>query len=138
MSVTFHIQNDTDQSIVQKYECQCIDWDTDKPSPGCIDCKGTGEVIFKKSQFSINLAEGNARTIISGLGLPGNNLGQVYGATLRAAIRVCDPALSHRAEVEGSNHWTMGLDEEYVASVHARLLKIAEEAEKREEPVCWC
>jgi len=138
MSVTFYIENDTDKSIVNRYDCQCVDWDTNKPSPNCIDCKGKGEVIFKNSKWSLNLAEGNARTIISGLGLPGDNHGQVYGATLRTAIRVCIPALAHRAEVEGSNHWTMGLDAEYVARVHTRLLEIAKEAEKREEPVIWC
>ncbi len=139
MSVTFYIENDTDKSVVNKFECMCVDYDTKKAHPDCTDCKGSGEVVFTKSEWELNLANGNAKVIHAALGLPEDGEhGECDGRTLRTAIEQAMPALAHRSEELTGKMWTMGIDEDYVESVHERLLKIAIEAEKREERIVWC
>jgi hypothetical protein len=151
MSVTVHIANDTDKSVVERYDCQRCSYDG-KVSPDCPECQGKGEVVFTSSKWQINLANGNFHTVFSALGLSTECYGEIDGRTLAKAIKAYIPGLAERAEVqercgallpgkgderEGALHIFCGLSGDQVDARLARLLEIAEEAARREEKVIW-
>ncbi len=136
MSVTLTIANDTDQSIVERYDCQCA-WDGSAPRSDCLDCHGKGEVVFTSSRWQINMANGNFHTIFSALGLSTECCGDIDPRTLAKAIKAYIPGLAVRATVQEGNMISCGLDDDQVSRRLDVLLEIAEEAARREERIIW-
>ncbi len=58
MSVTIFIKDDTDESIVEEFDCMYCE-DLDNPNFNCHDCHGEGKVVFKESQWEMNLSNFN-------------------------------------------------------------------------------
>jgi hypothetical protein len=136
MSVTVHIANDTDKSVVERYDCQRCSYDG-KVSPDCPECQGKGEVVFTSSQWALNMANCNFATIFSALGLYTDCCGEVDPRVLLKAIDAYVPGLAVRETVVAGNMISCGLDEAAVSYRFSGLRKIAEEAARREEKVFW-
>ena len=137
--------------LLEKVDCLCCftyndDGDEIRkdPEPGCPYCDGHGFEVEKVWPFELNLANRNARTLLSALGLePGEGPdGEVSADELLAAINSVDPALILRDEtVEkvsgGPTIIDCGITLEQAARYTSALRGIAAEAIERGKTVCW-
>ena len=129
------IAKDTDQSMVETYDCQngpeCRD-------PKCHDCKGVGTVTFKTSRWVMNVANGNASLILNSLGFDATECcGIINANALLKAIASCPEERMVRATTQHRNVIECGTDIEHAQSYLDRLKAIATEAARREEVVLW-
>lgn len=134
MSVTFRIHHDKDESVVETFDCQngpeCRD-------PTCHDCKGKGTVTFKTSKWEMNVANGNASTILNSLGFDCEYHGAINANAMLKAIASTSPDRMVRATVIEGNLISCGVGVEHAQSYLDRLKAIATEAARREELVIW-
>jgi len=151
MSITFSIDNGVNyvdancpELIDRQTEpCLCLDYsDNNTPATNCHYCKGSGEYLFEQYPFEMNLANGNAATLMNALGLEFDYCGDIEPRRLIKAITRTPAALIQRQTVSGTGDKGAkiihcGIVEEQADSYLSRLLKIAQEAEKREEKVWW-
>ena len=106
------------------YECMCS-WDSEA-DPRCLECKGTGEVSFDVYPFMVNMTNSNWAAFHKALGLYGDvEYGSVAPQDFQVAL--ARPALKHLQY--------MALD--YIGTRIVEMLKIAEEAEKRQKMIHW-
>jgi len=151
MSITFAIDNGSDyirnnkpeMIEVERYDCQCVDFsENGKAEPDCRECKGSGEVKFDIFPFEMNVANGNAQTVMNSLGLDFDYCGEINPHRLLKAIQRTPVELACRqgSTDKGDRGCTiirMGIDIKQANSYLTRLTAIAEEACKREEQVIW-
>ena len=134
MSITISFTNDTDQSLVESYDCMFCD--RDNASPTCRDCKGKGKVVFYHSRFSMNLANANFATFWNALGL--DTEGYTCSPTIILdLLKQFNPELAIRDTIEEKNIIDCGLDESQIDSYVSRLTFIAEAAQRRNEQIVW-
>ena len=112
---------------------------------GCPYCKGTSMYSEKVYPFELNVANGNWSTFANALGLVDSDStydGMVDGRVILGLIRRFCPELSIRGEREEQNEGGphviyCGLSAAQVSRYAIEIAKIASEAERREEKVCW-
>ncbi len=141
MSVTFSIEGDTDQSVVDTYDCEYCN------GSGCEECAETGKVVFKSSKWEMNVANGNFYLIKNAFGLPQGSeeddcCGSIRGSALVALLKTARIELAERATVvdEQPGLATMiscGVTVERAKHYHERLMAIAMEAARLEARVFW-
>jgi hypothetical protein len=121
MSTTLFIDNDTDKSIVEEYDCQCQDYPELSPSPCPHRCEN-GIVRFTYSQWETNLSNSNFGRVMKALGYEGLDCGGSLDAdTLVSKIAECDQVVF----------------DSYVTERIPKIREIAKEAQRRGEKVCW-
>lgn len=151
MSVTITIASNieycTKNNLVtfEEYDCQhCSYYDA---TPECFECGGnasghSGKVRFNIYPFEMNLANGNASTFLSALGIDFDYCGEMDARVIISALKSYDPALCVRSAVDEQNPnearmINCGISFEHAESYSQRLFAIAIEAEKREEKIVW-
>jgi len=152
MSITFMI-NDNEEYLKanaphlieeEVFTCQCVDHSEDgKPWADCFTCSGKGSVSFTRYPFELNLANANFRTLMNSLGLSDDDCGELDPRTILKAISRTPARLIERQTrvVSNPNHAQViecGIGKEQAERYMVNLVKIVEEAEKREEQVYWC
>jgi hypothetical protein len=137
MSITLFIENDTDKSVVESYDCDWCD------SKGCSRCEN-GKINFRSSKWEMNMANGNFSTLMSALGidLGGEYCGAFDARILLAALDRFIPTLAIRGASEertdaGALIIDCGTSLEYVIRRTNQMREIATEAAKREEKIVW-
>ena len=131
MTINFGICNDSDESLVETYDCyQCPGCDAGE---SCLSPK-----TFKSSRWTMNVANGNASMLLAALGLESDDCGGSVNANvlLKALSRTSVDLLVRGGSHDG-NMYHCGVDAARAGRYLAKLLEIAEEAAKREELVGW-
>ncbi len=123
-----------------RYDCQTCEFDGRKDD--CRECAGKGYVAFEDLPFEMNITNSNFRTLWHALGLDFDWDGAIDGPTLVAAISQMGPdMLTKPSYTEGGETSArivhFGTDIERATRYLTNLLKIANEAARREEKVIW-
>lgn len=134
MSITFGISNDLDTSKVEEFPCYkagstCRD-------PACPNCKGTGQITFRASRWTINLSNANANLVLEALGIDPQE-GGVNPNRLLKALQRTPTHTFERPGAETARDVYCPITEPQAKRYWDRLHEIALEAAKREERVCW-
>lgn len=155
MTITVSIANNLEycrqNNLIQirSEPCLCAD----NPTPGCHYCTMTsdptpGVWVEEIYPFELNMANANFSTLWNSLGLDFDYCGQIDARIVLRALESMDSDLPLRAAVHDT-----GVDEDgrrvgpeiikcaigrlQVVRYVIELSKICEEAERREELVCW-
>ena len=138
MKVTLTIQNDTDASIADRYECICAN-KQNKYKLNCIDCRGTGIVYILRSKWSASITETNFRFFWSFLGLDlEDTYGEIDGRDLKNRIKNLTPVcVANQLCLSRARFDNCDNTETYLSDNFKFLLDYAEEAIKREEKLIW-
>ena len=129
MGVQIFIENDKDQSLKTQYDCMCCSYDEKNspiPAPGCTECKGTGKIVFFRSQWEISVSASTLCQMWATLGLEnavdpdGVPCGIITAQTILEAIN----------NYNGFDFKTL--------NYATKLRNIARQAVTLGKPVCWC
>lgn len=74
MSYSFFVSQD--EKVEERYECQCS-WFDGTPKKDCLDCHGTGEVVFQSDAHEFSFAHGTLAGIFEMLGLVVDHCGTI-------------------------------------------------------------
>lgn len=146
MPVTFTIKGNCEfcdaHGLTRKdeVECLCLQGTAD-PYPKCGWCKGTGVDVITSYPYELNMANGNAATFCSALGVE-PMYSEVEPQRLLDLLACLDPDLAVRGATagvgdRGCRWFDMGLDPAQIVRYVGRLREIAREASRRGQPVVW-
>jgi len=148
--ITISIANNEDHAeelglvSSETHPCVCT-YALGTPDALCACCDGTGEVTLELYPYEYNLSAGAFSTLWHSLGFAYRDSGTIDPRTLLQRIRstpaelLTKPAREEVVYSEGDPHTmrfaavTVARAEQYLEE----LTDIAEEAEKREDPVVW-
>lgn len=144
MSVTITISNNRQHSLENKtieyveYECQrCSFYGIKKD---CHECGGNGKVRFEMLPFEMNLANANFSMLWNSLALPFDWSGSIDPKLVLPVIASTPTELLQReTQVTKGNCVVIsfGVDHDQAESYLTRLKAIAEEADRRKQPIVW-
>lgn len=145
MSITITINDnhnycqEHDLGQTETYECQCVDLgEMDR----CPICSGSGTETFTHYPYDMNIANGNFSMLWNALGLEFDWCGNIDGRQILDILKTFDNALLCRqTNIERKENGPVivacGVDVEGATRYISRLREIAEEAVRREQPICW-
>jgi hypothetical protein len=95
MSISVWIKNDTAKNIVEEFDCQEGNHQSE-----CPVCQGAGKLTKARSQYFMNLANSNFCALWTRLRIPfddgdGSLCGEITALKLTKAIRNCNDQFNH-------------------------------------------
>jgi len=146
MSVTIAIVGNHDycetNGLSRKFNEDCACFYEGVADPNCPFCAGKGAVQMTEYPFELNICSDNFKTLWNSLALPFDWCGSIDSRLVLSALRCFDEALVERStEQSGGNGkclwFDAGISPERAKRYIDSLTVIANEANRREELICW-